>query len=83
MKYTVGMKLKFVPEDKALKASEVTVEGMRKGGSAKLSNGWLADAFGYCEGNATQKGARVVFPDAEVPAPSKMKARRTKRGANE
>lgn len=72
MQYEIGMKLKFVPVDKTLKCEHVSVTGLRKGGCAKLSNGWLVDAFGICEGNATHKGARVCLPDeSPVPVPEK------------
>lgn len=72
MKYEIGMKLQFVPVDKGLKIEEVTVTGLRKGCCAKLSNGWLADSSGVCEGNATHKGARVCLPEEEPkPVPEK------------
>lgn len=67
MQYTEGMRLRFIPIDESLQESEVTVVGLRKGGCAKLSNGWLVDAYGVCEGNASHKGARVCLL-GEAPA---------------
>lgn len=88
MNYQIGLKLKFIPNDHPTTPIEVEVIGLRKGGCAKLSNGWLADAYGVCEGNAMHKGARVCLPDeAPLPQPvkrGKYKHRRAKmRGINE
>lgn len=83
MEYEIGMKLRFVPVDKTFEVEQVSVVGLRKAGSAKLSNGWLADAYGVCEGNASSKGANVYLPDEVIAKPSKMKNRRMQRGGNE
>lgn len=63
MNYEVGMKLKYVPDNRFESIEVVEVTGIRKKG-AKLSNGWLADENGTVEGTKSRPGGKVVLIDA-------------------
>jgi hypothetical protein len=59
MNYELDQPLLFVPDSKFDKQTLVKVVGLRKGGSAKLSNGWLVDSMGVAEGTNRIPGGRV------------------------
>jgi hypothetical protein len=60
MKYEIGMKLWWIPDNKLEHKQPVRVESLRKFGSAKLSNGWLVNADGIAEGTKRISGAKVI-----------------------
>ncbi len=62
MRYTVGQKLLWVPDNKQDKKCLVEVVGLRRSG-AKLSNGWVADEDGYAIGTERIPGGRVYLAD--------------------
>lgn len=65
MNYQIGQKLKYVPASQFEKPETVEVVGLRKRGTAKLSNGWIADEDGIVEGSARIPGGHVVLLQGE------------------
>jgi hypothetical protein len=61
MKYEIGMKLWWIPDNKQEEKQAVRVESLRRHGAAKLSNGWVVDADGIAEGTKRIPGAKVVL----------------------
>jgi len=61
MKYEIGMKLWWIPDNKLEEKEAVRVDALRKGGAAKLSNGWVVDADGIAEETKRIPGAKVVL----------------------
>ena len=59
MEYTIGQKLKWIPDSAHEKQAEVEVTELRRGGKAKLSNGWVVDEDGYAEGTLRLPGGTV------------------------
>lgn len=59
MKYELDKPLLFVPDSKFDRPVLVKVIGLRKHGSAKLSNGWLVDDIGVAEGTNRIPGGHV------------------------
>lgn len=59
MKYEIYQELLFIPDSRFENTQRVMVVGLRKHGSAKLSNGWLVDADGIAEGTGRIPGGHV------------------------
>lgn len=59
MIYEIDKPLLFVPDSKFDRLTLVKVVGLRKHGSAKLSNGWLVDDMGVAEGTNRVPGGHV------------------------
>jgi hypothetical protein len=59
MNYEIGQTFLWKPINQFDKSEIVTVVALRKGGHAKLSNGWVVDAYGYAEGTKMMPGGRV------------------------
>lgn len=59
MNYYIGQQLLFKPYSQFDKEEIVTVEGLRKHGHAKLSNGWVVDEDGIAKGTKRIQGGRV------------------------
>lgn len=59
MNYKIGSKYKYIPNSKFEEVVIVEIVGLRKSGSAKLSNGWVVDEFGIAEGTGRIPGGRI------------------------
>lgn len=62
MNYEIGQELTWNPISKFEKKVTVKVEGLRKHGCAKLSNGWVVDENGRAEGTGRIPGGYVSTP---------------------
>ena len=67
IKFFPGQKLEWHSTYNHVPVSVVSVLECRRDG-AKLSNGWVVDAYGYAEGTPRTRGGQVVeiFPHEEM-----------------
>lgn len=57
--YEIGLQFLWKPINQFDKTEVVTVVDLRRGGKAKLSNGWVVDAYGGAEGTKMMPGGHV------------------------
>lgn len=57
--YEIGQTFLWKPINQFDKAEIVTVVDLRRGGQAKLSNGWVVNSYGYADGTKMMPGGRV------------------------
>jgi len=63
MQYTVGQRLLWRRDNNHEPESMVDVVELRRGGRAKLSNGWVVDEDGIADGTNRVAGGRVFAVD--------------------
>lgn len=63
MQYTVGQQLRWTRDLSYEPECVVEVVALRRGGRAKLSNGWVVDEDGIADGTNRVAGGRVFAVD--------------------
>lgn len=63
MQYTVGQQLRWTRDLSYEPECAVEVVALRRGGRAKLSNGWVVDEDGIADGTNRVAGGRVFAVD--------------------
>lgn len=57
--YEIGQSFTWKPINQFDKSEVVTVVDLRRGGCAKLSNGWVVNQYGYADGTKMMPGGHV------------------------